>query len=323
VGRTGRRLRRVGVAALLIIAALWVVNTSAFTSPGGPPKLLAHRGLAQTFDLEGVGGDTCTAELIHPPEHSYLENTIASMRAAFEAGADVVELDVQLTKDGRFAVFHDSDLGCRTEASGPLRDRTMEQLRQLDVGYGYTADGGRTYPFRGTGVGLMPELAEVFDAFPKQELLLNIKSNDPEEGTALAARLSELPGGRLEGLAVYGGDRPISALKQALPGVRVMSRATLTRCLGWYLAVGWTSYVPPDCENTQLHLPERYARLMWGWPHRFVDRMEEHGSRVVFVAGDGTWSDGFDSADDVDRLPEDFSGTVWTNRIDRIVRLLD
>ncbi|SCM79097.1 hypothetical protein KL86SPO_20397 [uncultured Sporomusa sp.] len=33
-------------------------------------------------------------------EHPYLENTIASMEAAFQAGADIVELDVHITKDG-------------------------------------------------------------------------------------------------------------------------------------------------------------------------------------------------------------------------------
>ncbi|MFP3499262.1 glycerophosphodiester phosphodiesterase family protein, partial [Pseudomonas sp. SIMBA_059] len=83
---------------------------------------MAHRGLAQTFTMEGITGETCTAERIHEPEHPYLENTIPSMEAAFGAGADVVELDVQLTKDGDFAVFHDWMLDCRTEGTGQIRD---------------------------------------------------------------------------------------------------------------------------------------------------------------------------------------------------------
>ncbi|MFC3523032.1 glycerophosphodiester phosphodiesterase family protein [Streptomonospora nanhaiensis] len=54
-----------------------------------------------------------------PPEHPYLENTIAGMRAAFDAGADQVEFDVHRTADDRFAVFHDWEVDCRTEAAAP------------------------------------------------------------------------------------------------------------------------------------------------------------------------------------------------------------
>ena len=64
----------------------------------GRPLLFAHRGLAQTFPMEGITGETNTARIIYPPEHPYLENTIPSMEAAFRAGADLVELDIQLQK---------------------------------------------------------------------------------------------------------------------------------------------------------------------------------------------------------------------------------
>ncbi len=49
--------------------------------------LLAHRGLAQTFSMEGITGDTNTAAIIYEPEHPYLENTLTSIEAAFAAGA--------------------------------------------------------------------------------------------------------------------------------------------------------------------------------------------------------------------------------------------
>jgi glycerophosphoryl diester phosphodiesterase len=42
----------------------------------------------------------------------------------------------------------------------------MTSLKKLDIGYGYTADGGKTYPFRGKAIGLMPTLTEVLQAFP-------------------------------------------------------------------------------------------------------------------------------------------------------------
>jgi glycerophosphoryl diester phosphodiesterase len=70
------------------------------------------------------------------------------MRAAFNAGADVVEIDVHPTNDGHFAVIHDWTLDCRTNGRGVTRKHSLAELKTLDAGYGYTADGGKTFPFR-------------------------------------------------------------------------------------------------------------------------------------------------------------------------------
>lgn len=317
IGKTIRR-KRVWIP-LVIVALVYFNNSSLLAKPGtGDPYLLAHRGLAQTFDLEGVKWDTCTAERIHKPEHPFLENTIPSMRAAFKAGADVVELDVQLTKDNQLAVFHDHMLECRTEARGKIGDYTMAELKKLDVGYGYTADGGKTYPFRSKGTGLMPSLDEVLQAFPDRELLIHVKSNDPREGVMLAERLKRLPEDRLRRLAIYGGDQPVKALKERIPELRTMSKETMKQCLLPYIAMGWTGYVPAACQNTQLHVPDQIAPWLWGWPNRFLARMDQAGARVIIVKGNGGFSEGFDTAEDLKRLPDNYNRWIWTNRIDRI-----
>lgn len=304
---------------LLLIVFMFVNNSSYLAkAPEGDPFLLAHRGMAQTFHMEGITNETCTAERIYPPEHPYLENTIPSMQAAFDAGADVVELDVQWTKDGKFAVFHDWTLECRTNGTGVTRDYTLAQLQQLDIGYNYTADEGNTYPFRGKGIGLMPSLDDVLQTFPDRPLLIHIKSNDPLEGNALAEVLSALPAERLAQLAVYGGDKPVETLKQQLPQLRVMSKATLKGCLIPYMAVGWSGYVPQACAQTQLHIPDQIAPWLWGWPNRFMARMEAKDTRVILVAGSGDVSQGFDVPTDLNRVPDRFTGGIWTNRIDLI-----
>src|SRR5690606_32829727 len=120
-------------------------------------------------------------------------NTLPSMAAAFAAGADVVELDVHPTTDGRLAVMHDWTLDCRTEGAGETRSHDLAYLKTLDVGYGYTADGGMTFPLRGKGVGMMPELEEVLAAFPDRRFLINYKSNEEREGDMLAAVLAARP----------------------------------------------------------------------------------------------------------------------------------
>ncbi|MEU4692421.1 glycerophosphodiester phosphodiesterase family protein [Actinoplanes sp. NPDC023714] len=312
--KIAKRLRIALVVLLAVVAGLWLGNNSTLVSSGGEPFLMAHRGLAQTFDVAEVQADTCTAQVIHPPSHQYLENTIASMRAAFEAGADVVEFDVKLTRDGQLAVFHDATLECRTNGTGTIGDHTMDELRRLDIGYGYTADGGATHPFRGKGAGLMPTAAEVLDAFPGRELLIHLKNGDAADGEALAALLAPRPQRGL--LTVYGEDAAVDAFRAALPDVRATSKAIMKKCLIGYEATGWTGHVPADCHNIQFHLPERVGRFLWGWPNRFVDRMADAGTRVILTADGGDFSAGFDTPADLNRIPDGWSGGIWTNRID-------
>ena len=309
-------VRRI-LGILLLIFPLWL-NNSSLLAETGRYRLLAHRGLAQTFDISQVEWDTNTAAVMDEPEHGYLENTLASMEAAYSFGADVVELDIQKTGDGKLAVFHDFDLSMRTDGTGPVSGYTMEELKRLDVGYGYTADGGRTYPFRGTGTGLMPELTEVLAAFPDRDLLIHMKDTDPETAVILWSYLEEFSPDRLDGISVYGNHQGLMYLREQNSSIRVLSMEYLKRALLKYELLGWTGYIPPEIHNLQIHIPIRYARLLWGWPHRFVDRMESVNSRVVLVAGDGKWSEGFDTRESLKEIPEGFRGYVWTNRIDVI-----
>lgn len=234
----------------------------------------------------------------------------------------MVEFDVQLTKDGQLAVFHDATLEYRTNGSGAVREHTMAQLKALDVGYGYTVDNGKTYPFRGKGVGLMPSLSDVLERFPDRSLLIHIKSNDPKEGECLAEYLKKLPEGRLNQIAAYGGDEPIAALKERLSSLRVMSKAATKKALVAYMAVGWTGYVPASMRDAFFYLPLKYARVLWGWPHRFIARMDRVNTRFALVAGNGEWSEGFDTAEDLKQIPRGYRGGIWTNRVDRIGRLV-
>jgi glycerophosphoryl diester phosphodiesterase len=316
--------RAVAVAALLVAAFgafVFLNNTNLFLAPpAGRPTLLAHRGLHQTFSHVGLTGDACTAERIHPPEHGYLENTLASMEAAFRLGADVVEFDIHPTTDGHFAVFHDWTLDCRTDGRGATRERTLAELKALDIGYGYTADGGRTFPFRGKGVGLMPSLDEVLVAFPDRRFLIDIKSNEPSDGEKLAERLARLPPQHLSLIMVYGGRRPVEALQSRLPQVPTMSRSGLKSCLVGYIALGWSGHVPRACRRTVVLVPLNVAPWLWGWPHRFLARMQGVGAHV-FVAGpwEGEgFSRGLDLAQEFQALPKGFGGGIWTNRIDRL-----
>ncbi|GLY97137.1 glycerophosphoryl diester phosphodiesterase [Actinoplanes sp. NBRC 103695] len=301
---------------VVLVTGLYVGNRSGDGS--GRHQVLAHRGIAQTFPLDGVGNDTCTATRINPPDHAYIENTLPSMRAAFAAGADMLEFDVQVSADGQLVVFHDSALECRTDGRGAVKEHSLADLRKLDLGYGYTADNGATFPLRGKGTGLLTTVPEVLAAFPDRELLLDLKNDDASEGERLADLLGTLPPERLATLAVYGGDAPVAAVAKRLPQVRAASKKTMRDCLLAYEGIGWTGHVPDSCRHTELHLPHRYGRALWGWPNRFVERMREADTRVILVAGDGPWSEGFDRREDLTDVPDGWSGWLWSNRVDLI-----
>jgi glycerophosphoryl diester phosphodiesterase len=320
-----RTFLAIAAAVVLAAAAVWLNNTSVLhgPSPSDAPKVLAHRGVHQTFPPGNLDNDTCTAALIAPPRHDFLENTIASMRAAFDGGADIVELDVHLTPDGKFAVFHDWTLECRTDGAGVTEQTPFSTLKTLDIGYGYTADGGKTFPFRGRGKGLMPELTEVLAAFPGRKFLVNYKSRRAEEGTALAALLATHGEFRASIFGVYGGSEPTRAAIAAVPGLRGYDKQSLKDCVIRYAALGWSGYVPAACRNTIVALPSNIARWMWGWPHRYVLRMQAAGTDVILL---GPWSGGasagIDGADQLPLVPERFGGIVWTNHTETMAKTI-
>ncbi|MFF4117001.1 glycerophosphodiester phosphodiesterase [Streptomyces sp. NPDC001714] len=64
------------------------------------------------------------------------ENTLRSFVAAQQAGLDLIELDLHLSKDGALVVMHDAEVDRTTDGTGPIAEKTLEELRGLDAGRG-------------------------------------------------------------------------------------------------------------------------------------------------------------------------------------------
>lgn len=308
----------------LVLAVAFLVSTFVNASwladsPRGYIKLIAHRGAHQLFDHHGVERDTCTASRIEPPLHDYLENTLPGMGQAVRSGAQMIELDIAPTKDGKLAVFHDWTLDCRTNGKGNVRDATMEQLKALDAGYGYSADGGKTFPFRGKAVGLIPELSEVLAAFPEKALMFNFKSKDPAEADMLFAALKAAgrdPVARGDGF--YGGaeEGPVARIRQLLPNAWVFSKESAKACTTAYAWQGWLALTPEACKNGTLIVPINRQWAFAGWPNRAVQRMNAVGARIILVGPlDGPGGMGLDLPEQVREVPASFTGYLWVEDI--------
>ncbi|MCI5043327.1 MAG: hypothetical protein MRY72_01415 [Aquisalinus sp.] len=315
-------MRYAFIVISVFIVTVWSNNNSLSAPKGNnPAQLIAHRGVHQNFTTEGLTMWSCTAEMIFPPEHGFLENTIPSIRAAIDAGASVNEIDIQRTKDGLFAVFHDHTLDCRTEANGHIGDYTLDDLKQLDIGYGYTSDDGETYPFRGKFIGMMPSLDEVINAFPNHHFILNLKSNNVEDGMALVDWLQKNPATSDQTLAIISGRKSVEAIRSQQSLIPAASRFTGKECLKGYLSLGWMGFIPEYCKNTIFAVPLNYRHLVWGWPHRLAHRMAKVNTPVIvlgpFQSGDpGTT--GVNQTKELSAVPGTFDGYIMTDRIEII-----
>lgn len=310
-------VRKIVLVLVLSGLALYLANASwlAPSPQGDAPVLIAHRGVHQTYDRRGLGRDTCTATRIAVPRHAYLENTTASMEAAFDAGATIVELDIHPTTDGHFAVFHDWTLDCRTDDTGVTRDHSLAELQALDIGYGYSADDGKTFPLRGKGVAQMPSLADILDRFPDGRFLINFKSKDAREADRLHALLSRYPDWRTRVWGVYGGGAPTLRFKELAPTMRGFTKDDTKSCLLNYMVLGWSGHVPSACRNKQILVPVNYARWLWGWPNRFLRRMADSGTEIV-LSGPPNGTAGIDTPEQLAQVPNGYNGYIWTNRIE-------
>ncbi len=103
------------------------------------------------------------------------EDTLESMHEAVALGVDALEFDVHVTRDGIAVVHHDPALDRTTDATGPLAARTLADLADIDAGYRFTKDDGRSFPWRGQGVRI-PTLDAVLESFPTLPLIIEIKT---------------------------------------------------------------------------------------------------------------------------------------------------
>ena len=78
-------------------------------------------------------------------EDEFPSNTLYAFKKSVKAGADMLELDVGVTKDGKVVVSHDTTLDRTTNGHGTIASHTLEQIRKLDAAYWFAKGGDDAY----------------------------------------------------------------------------------------------------------------------------------------------------------------------------------
>jgi glycerophosphoryl diester phosphodiesterase len=112
------------------------------------------------------------------------ENTLESFEHGLSLGADGLELDVHLSRDGIVVVHHDETLERTTNGRGRVADYTAEELGRLDAGFWFRpatahAPDPDACPFRGRGIGI-PRLGDVLSRFRGARFIIELKTTDTE-----------------------------------------------------------------------------------------------------------------------------------------------
>ncbi|MBO3089248.1 glycerophosphodiester phosphodiesterase [Cellulomonas dongxiuzhuiae] len=142
------------------------------------------------------------------------QNTLAAFESAARAGADAIELDVQLTADGHVVVIHDDTLDATTSGSGRLDGTTLAEVRALDAGSWFSP------AYAGQRVPVLEEVVDLLLRHPSVDLLCEVKGEwTPEEAARVTRPLRDA--GLASRVVVQSfSPRTVAALREADPGLR-------------------------------------------------------------------------------------------------------
>lgn len=188
-------------------------------------------------------------------------------------GADGLELDVQLSADGVVVVCHDETLDRTTNGSGRVSALTADELARVDAGCRYIDSAGRP-AFGAQGIGI-PALADVLRRFPGVPMIVEMKLDTAEMGTALAAVVRAA--GAADRVCAAGyGPSSLRAARLALPEMATSACHPEVRLAFYRSLAGWPVRRVP---YGGYQVPERAGLLRIVSP-RFIRHAHRAGLKV-------------------------------------------
>ncbi|WP_035906624.1 glycerophosphodiester phosphodiesterase [Knoellia subterranea] len=229
-------------------------------------------------------------------------NTMYAFKRAVDLGSDMLELDVQSTKDGELVVIHNATVDETTNGTGRVVDKTLEEVQALDAAYwfvpGRSAVHGldpTAYPLRGARhhrpkvEGFknkdfrVPTLREVLREFPTTPINIEIKGTSDADtasyirtGTLLASLLNKA--GRTDIIVGSFNDAALADFHAKAP--QIPMSAAMNAMISYFLAG-----VKPPAGTVAFQVPVTYAGIPVA-TRAFVDRAHRDGYAVhVWFSG--------------------------------------
>jgi glycerophosphoryl diester phosphodiesterase len=159
-------------------------------------------------------------------------------------------------------VMHDPVVDNVTDGTGEIRSLTLPEIKALDAGYRWTADGGETFPFRGKGIRV-PTLEEILEAFPHTRLNIDIKPRHVEiiepfvELLEEYGRVQEVMVGSFHDEQLFRFRRlsPLTATAAGVTETRLFYGLTQARLSGAYRPRAQAFQIPERAEGKQIVTP--------------------------------------------------------------------
>ncbi len=272
------------------------------TTPTGPPATDPDTAGVPTPEFTTVAALIAAdrpVNLAHAGgDQAAPHSTMFAFREGIAAGADALEMDVQLTADGVLIVQHDDTVDKTTNATGPVGDLSLDEIQVLDNAHWFSPQCWpcqdrpvEEYVYRGMRTGAVPPpdgysaddfrvetFQSIAEAFPDHVLDVEIKGTFPD-----AVPVAEELAAQIDALAltdrivvVSFDDQLLDAFHELAPDVALSPG--LTRLTDWFLNGAeiepyFTVFqVPPfqgDIEVVNADTVQRVhdeGRVVWVWP---------------------------------------------------------
>lgn len=234
------------------------------------------------------------------------QNTLLALETALAMGADVLEVDVQMTGDGILILRHDDTLDRTTDMTGPISEKTWTEISQADAGAKTNIEG---VSFAGRGIGV-PRLDNALEAFPEARWIIEIK-NDTELAPRALCEIISTTGTQERVLVGSFHDAAMKSFRKACPAVATSYSTSEVRNFVLASRVGLSRFVWSP--GVAIQVPVEASGLDLTHP-RFIHAAKARGLRIQY------WT--INERDDMRTLLAEGANGLITDYVDRGVEVL-
>lgn len=290
---------------LVVILALLVFIGWRFLSA----RPAAYTGLQfPSYESEGFRRPLVISHADDSGRGLYPGNTPVFLQQMAAMQVDVLEMDVHATADDELVLMHDDTVDRTTDGKGAIRDKTLAELRELNVAYHWSQDGS-TYPYRENPQRILT-VDEVFQAYPRYPMVIELKTPDPEAARALCRKLQAYNKSNLVIVSSFH-QQAIDTLREDCPQVATGAGSDEVKFFAAATKLHFFRLLSPRYQA--LHIPTDYDGITL-IDRNSVRQVQDHGVRVdVWTVNDEA---------EMRRLIDLGVDGIMTDRPDRLMNII-